>query len=333
MKKTAQNQTILKNTLLLSLFLGICFLRFTKIVLAQNVLGLSAVPPRLEITVEPGEYITKEIKVTNNSDTERVINTKIVDFIVVDQKGTPIEIDGKEMDNRWSASQWIQTSDPYFKLKPQETKAFTLTVIVPENARPGGHYAMVLHNPSNEVVLSETGSAIEANVGTLVYITVPGEIKQQASVDYMNRPPFSEYGPIDFETSISNLSDVHIKPIGSIEIKNWLGGKTAVLNYNENNNNIFPSTSHVFTNTLDKKWLFGRYQASLNATYGTNGIPLTAHVYFWVLPYKLIILIATTIILLILIIKLSHKKNNKQNKKIIDQLEEELEKLKNKYKD
>jgi hypothetical protein len=332
MKKTAQNQTILKN-IFLSLFFGICFLGFSKNAFAQNVLGLSAVPPRLEINIEPGEHITKEIKVTNNSDTERVINTKIVDFIVVDQKGTPIEIDKEEIDNRWSASQWVQTSDPYFKLKPQETKAFTLTIIVPKNALPGGHYAMALHNPSNEVVLSETGSSIEANVGTLIYITVAGEIKQQASVDYMNRPAFSEYGPIDIETSISNLSDIHIKPIGSIEIKNCLGGKTAVLNYNESNNNIFPSTSHTFKNTLSKKWLFGRYQASLNATYGTNGIPLTAHVYFWVIPYKLIILITVIIILTILIIKLSHKKNNKQNKRIIDELEEELDKLKNKYKD
>ena len=329
MKKTAQNQTILKNIFYV-LFLGICFLKFAKGTLAQNALGLSAVPPRLEITVEPGQHVTKEIKVTNNSDTERVISTKIVDFIVVDQKGTPIEIKD-EMDNKWSASQWIQTSESSFKLKPQETKAFVLTVIVPENATPGGHYAMVLHNPSNEVVLSETGSAIEANVGTLVYITIPGEIKQQASVDYMTTPPFSEYGPIDFETSISNLSDIHIKPQGSIEIKNWLGGKTATLIYNENNHNIFPSASHIFKNTLDKKWLFGRYKASLNATYGTTGAPLVAYVHFWVIPYKLLLLIASAIILIMIIIKLSRKKDNTKNKKIIDELEAELEKLKNKY--
>lgn len=328
MKKTAQNQTILKNIFYV-LFLGICFLEFTKSVLAQNALGLSAIPPRLEVTVKPGEHLTKEIKVTNNSDTERVINTKIIDFIVVDQKGTPIKLEN-ESGNKWSASQWIQTSESSFKLKPQETKAFVLTIIVPENATPGGHYAMVLHNPSNEVVLSETGSAIEANVGTLVYITVPGEIKQQASVDYIKYPKFSEYGPINFETSISNLSDIHIKPVGNIEIRNWFGGKTANITYNESNNNIFPGTSHVFKNTLDQKWLFGRYKASLNATYGTSGSPLTAYVSFWVIPYKILILIITVIILITIIIKLSHKKNNKNNK-IIDELEAELEKLKNKY--
>jgi hypothetical protein len=159
-----------------------------------------------------------------------------------------------------------------------------LTVLAPQDALPGGHYAMVLHSPDAKSTLQETGAAIQTNVGTLVYITVPGDIKQDARIDRFTAPSFSEYGPIPFNNIITNLSDIHIKPLGSIKITNWLGGKTADLLLEDKN--IFPYTTRNFENLLDKKYLFGRYKAQFLAGYGTNGQALAATLYFWVIPWK-----------------------------------------------
>ena len=60
--------------------------------LAQAFLGISAIPPRLEISVEPGKTITKEIKVRNESPVEKIISTKVKDFVVVDDTGTPSKL-------------------------------------------------------------------------------------------------------------------------------------------------------------------------------------------------------------------------------------------------
>ena len=221
------------------------------------------------------------------------------------------------------------------KLKPGETKVLNLIVIIPENASPGGHYAMVLHKPNNEAaIVSQTSPSIETNVGTLILISVDGKIKQDAKVDYFTAPNFSEYGPIDFKSAVSNLSDVHIKPIGSIKITNMLGGKTATLIYNNLDYNIFPLTNRLFENKLNKKFLFGRYKAQLNATYGSAGGVLAATLFFWVIPWRLILLVLAAITICILLFILFKQPSTiKEKEETIDDLEKELEKLKKKYRD
>lgn len=304
----------------------------SKIALAQSALGLTAIPPRLEINVNPGQVITKEIKVRNESRSEKIISTSVKDFIVTDDLGTPLQIESTdESSNRWTASSWIQISPSQVKLKPGETKSLVLTIITPENALAGGHYAMILHTPAKEVSLTQTGATIETNVGTLVYITVAGNITENALVKDFSAPKFSEYGPINFRTIITNLSDIHITPSGSINIYNLLGGKSAQIKLD--NTNIFPSTSREFTNIFNRKFLFGRYKAQLNAVYGTTGQLLTATIFFWVIPYKLIALLLAIIVVIVLILKLKKKSPPVSEPNKVEELEKELEDLKKKYQD
>lgn len=336
MKTAQKNLHIIASIAWQSRFFLDCFVvllfamtTLTQSILAQSAMGTTAIPPRLEITAEPGQVVTKEIKVRNESKTQRTINTTIKDFIVTDDQGTPIQVDSD--DNRWAASSWLQVSPSKLQLKAGETKSLQLTVITPDDALPGGHYAVVLHTPQNEITLSETGSAIETNVGTLVYITIPGDIKESARVKDFSAPFFSEYGPIDFKAVVTNLSDIHIAPIGSVSITNLLGSKTADLAIPETN--IFPYTSRNLNTTLNKKWLFGRYKAQLLAGYGTTGNALTATLYFWVVPWRLIITLVAIIVILLILIYLAKKKKDSPKKEKIEELETELSDLKKKYKD
>lgn len=326
-----------KNKLTLPLILLFVFssLFVAKTSLAEAEIGIAAIPPRLQLTVKPGEVVTAEIKVRNESKDEKILTTNINDFIVSDNKGTPVRVETNEAtDNRWAASSWIQVSPSQLKLKGGETKSLVLTVIAPEDAVAGGHYAMVLHTPDTEGTLNNNGSSVEANVGTLVYITVPGEITQNAKIKRFTAPSFSEYGPINFSAVINNLSDIHITPAGAITITNMFGGTTANLALNETN--IFPYTSREFINQLDKKWLFGRYKAQINAAYGTAGGVATATLFFWVMPWRFMLLAGTSITLIVVIILLVQKKgkdNRKNSNNKIEALENELETLKKKYKD
>jgi len=290
-----------------------------KTVLGQASLGVTAIPPRLEITLNPGDVEVREIKVRNESNGERIMTTQISDFIVNNNTGTPVQIDGTDPKyTRWAASNWITVQSTTNRLKGGETKNLQVTIAVPEDA------------------------AISTHVGTLVYVTVSGNIKQDAKIKEFIAPSFSEYGPIDFKTTIQNLSDVHISPVGNIEIQNMFGFKSASLKLEDTN--IFPYVDREFFNTFpekkdgekdSRKILFGRYKASLTAAYGTAGGVLTAYLFFWVLPWRFVIFSISTIGIIVAIIVLIKK--NKQNKPIskdkIEELEHELESLKNKYKD
>jgi hypothetical protein len=324
-KNTAQKTSFL---LLIAFLISV----FPKNSYAQSALGLTAIPPRLEITAKPGQILTKEIKVRNESKVEKTISTSVRDFIVTDDLGTPLQIENTDQSmNRWTASSWIQTSPSILKIKPGETKSIVLTVITPDNALAGGHYAMVLHTPSSDVNITQTGAAVETNVGTLVYITVPGDITENASIKEFSAPKFSEYGPINFKTIVSNLSDIHITPAGSINVYNTFGLKTAQIKLD--NTNIFPYTSREFINTLDRKLMLGRYKAQITAAYGTTGQLLVATLFFWVIPYKLIALLVAIVVIIILITKIKSKKTPLSSTPKVEELEKELEDLKKKYQD
>jgi hypothetical protein len=302
-------------------------------ILAQNALGLTAIPPRLEITAEPGTAVTREIKIRNESSTTKVVNLSPRDIIVIDDFGTPVQLENvAESENRWAASSWIMITPSRLTLQPGETKNAFVTVDIPANALPGGHYAIVLNSPDNEVFLNSTGASVQANVGNLVYITVPGDITQNAKIKQFSAPKFSEYGPVDFKTTITNLSDIHIAPAGAINVTNWLGSKTARLDLKANN--IFPYTSLNYDNTLDKKFLFGRYKAQLITAYGTAGGTLVATIFFWVIPWRLLLALLFGIISLVLLWILFKKKDTLlAQTEQIDDLEKELEALRKKYKD
>ena len=319
----------------IGIFLGFSLLasEFAPLAVAQSSFGLTAIPPRLEITVKPGEVVTAEIKVRNESKEEKNIQTFLRDFIVTDDLGTPLQLEKitDQSSNRWAASAWIQVSPSVYKLKPGETKSLVLTVIAPDDALPGGHYGMVLHTSSNDISITQSGAAVQKNVGSLIYITVPGDINQNASVKEFTAPKFSEYGPINFKTIITNLSDLHITPAGAINVYNIFGLKSAQINLD--NTNIFPGTSREFINTLNRKLMFGRYKAQINATYGNAGQLLTATIFFWVIPYKLIALVLAIIIIIFLIVKLQKKAPPISELPKVEELEKELEDLKKKYQD
>jgi hypothetical protein len=193
---------------------------------------------------------------------------------------------------------------------------------------------MVIHSPDNQVSITSTGAAVQTKVGTLVYITIPGNITQNATIQNFSAPNFSEFGPIDFTTTIKNLSDIHIRPVGNITITNMVGMKSFV-QFNKDGTNIFPGRVRDFENQLNKKWLFGRYKAELNAAYGTAGGVATAVVFFWVIPWRFMLLVGVSLAILIAVIIIIRNKTggNKETEEKVDELEKELETLKKKYKD
>ena len=282
---------------------------------AQQVIEIAAIPPRVEdLIADPGEVIAREIKVRNLSDREMVMGARVSDFIVEDNQGVPVFLSDEVLetiDNRWALSQWVNVSPARFVLKPGEIQVLDLVIAVPLDALPGGHYAAVLYEPGQDQAGSSQGSAAKVvpTVASLLYLTVSGDIAEDAFVRRMDIPKFSEYGPIGIETEIENLSDIHVKPMATIRVYNLLNILSTTLKVEELN--IFPGKSRIYQNTWDRKWLFGRYKAMLEGTYGNQGQALLATAYFWVIPWKLI-LIATLAVALIILLAVYSKKKKQQ---------------------
>ena len=74
------------------------------------------------------------------------------------------------------------------------------------------------------------------------------------------------------------------------------GKEAGVLTINEKGGNVLPASIRKFEQTLNKKWMFGRYNAEANIQYGGKNI--SGSLSFWVIPYKLIAIILGVLIIL-----------------------------------
>jgi hypothetical protein len=320
MKKQLPTANCMKKLVItLSLF----FLFTTK----AHALTISAIPPRLELTGNPGETLTAQVKVHNDSDSLQNYTVTIEDFIVADAKGTPIPV--IVPNSRWSLQKWI-TAPNYLPVDSRTFQTINLTIRIPRTALPGGHFAMIIYTPADGPKAGEqkkTASSITQRVGTLIYVTVRGKVSESAMLSRFSIPKFNEFGPVDISGTVESISDVHVNPKGSVSIFNPLNRKVAEFPLEVGN--VFPDTSRDFSLIWNQKWGWGRYKANLNLVYGSTSKVLVASVFFWLFPIRLVIYtlifiisILTAIILLrrrALKHELALEKEVKELKKELDQ--------------
>lgn len=301
-----------------------------------NQVTLTTIPPRYgengELTIKPGEKTQIQVRVRNSSNQTLPIRSVAQDFILDEDGQTPVAITDT-VSNRWSLSQWITLVPATQTLQPGETGVVNVLIEVPAEGLPGGHYAMITHQPDTSGGVGETvGSAISQKVGTLIYASVDGPINEQAFIrnfDF-NNGKFAEFGPINYGFIIENESDIHIRPQMSITVRDILGRTVATLE--PETKNIFPLANRSFEGSWEQVWGNGYYSAELVASYGKQGNVIIAKDTFWLLPIKLVIAVIILILTLIAIAvsvrrHLIHRQDDR-NKKIAV-LENRLKEIEN----
>ncbi len=283
--------------------------------LAQESRSFTVIPPSISHRLNPGETTEGVLRVINDSAEPLTFSLSIQDYIVEDNNGTPTFVTDGKLSNKYSAASWIGVSPNRFTLAPKQREDLAYLIKIPKDARPGGHYAAVTYTPDAKGTTTGSGTAVSTVVGTLMYIDVNGEIVEKASVKEFSSPGFSEYAPISLHTIIRNEGDLHIAPYGTIVVKNMWGkviSTQAILS-----KNIFPQAVREFENIVDRKWMFGSYTAEFTAKYGRqNALSLTASSTFWVIPWKMIVIIILAVAVGILgVLMINKKKTNSEETK------------------
>lgn len=259
--------------------------------------ALEISPPVMTLSADPGQTITAQISLRDISSGILLVNGQINDFIAAGEDGTPkILLDGSG-DNPYSIKNWIS---PFTEmtLLPKQIKTFPITIKVPADASPGGHYG-VIRFTSVPPELKGTGVSLSASLGSLVLIKVSGNVKENLAVQeftaYNSGQPSSlfESSPVQFIARLKNTGNMHEQPTGQITITDMFNKKVADVIINQPPRYILPNSIRKFDQSLDSgqlgnKVLFGQYHAKLNVTYGVNKQIVTSEITFWVIPYRLI---------------------------------------------
>ena len=288
----------------------------------RNLITVS--PPVRDLELPRGSANSYQMSLTNQSDRTVTLVLRASPFIASGDVGGVDVADDPLPDSQ----NWVIISPSVVSLEAGEQVDVTYTILIPQNAEPGGFYfaitallssdATVGGRPADQIT---TGSAVNLNVASLNLITIEGPVTYNAQITEFSAPKILfEYGPVPFIARILNSSTVHIKPVLEIEVNNTWGLENTSLIHLERQN-ILPQAQRKYEAEFGGKWHFGRYSATLNALYG-DGQTLSYTIFFWIMPWKIILAVLLALAIIILLV-LSIKRQLDE-KKI---LEEELKKI------
>lgn len=278
--------------------------------------GIEVSPPLIELEADPGDTVKTEIKLRNITDLELLARGSVNDFVAGNERGEPRILFEEDEESPYSLKNYI-AEVPDLTLEPHERKATEVTINVPEDASPGGHFGVVRFSsiPANTGGDSSQVS-LSASIGTLILLSVSGDVEEKLSIkeqvmaklndpdngktseggdkedNISTRGSFFETGPLALVTRLDNQGNVYLQPSGEVTVTNMFDQEVAHTSFNESKKNILPESIRRFQHDFkDKDFWFGRYTASTNIQYGAEAAALENDIVFWVIPYKLIAIV------------------------------------------
>lgn len=268
--------------------------------------GIELSPALVELNAAHGKTYTITIKVTNVTASDLTYNTSVDDFNAANETGSPHIITDSNLPTSASMKTWV-AAIPQFSLKSRQSTVITGHISIPANAEPGGHYG-VLRFSGRAPELKDTGVGLSASAGVLLLVRVDGAINEKASLaSFFNAQNgkqsfFFETPPVSFVTRIKNEGNIHVKPSGSVELRDMFGGLVKIMPVNEEKSNVLPDSIRRFETQYSGDWMIGRYTANLTLGYGTTGQAITSSISFWVIPYKVILAILLVLATIVFIL-------------------------------
>lgn len=306
-----------------------------RFVAAQNATPLTVSPVRQEITLNPGETSTINVRFYNQSGTPTRGIVRVADFIVDDASGTPNLIENAEQASpKFSAASWFTLVTDKVVVGGESPTVIQAKISVPENAHPGGRYAAIyLEAGEQSSVQNErkesAATGVTPRLVSLVYIKISGNITEDALLSRFFTKSFYEYGPIEVTAEILNRGDYHIHPRGIVSMTNFFSGLVAQEKLADIN--IFPDASRTYNLKLGSKWMLGRYRIDVATSYGDSGHAINRFLYVWVIPWKMITAVILTLIIIGVLVRalyLRFVKRESTMEKEINREQQEIEKLK-----
>lgn len=249
-------------------------------------------PGRTELEVKPGETVVVEISVANRISDGRIFDLTVEDMAGSDDPTQSVVLLG-DARGPYTIKDYISFPEDSFSLKLGERARIPVTISVPPDAEPGGYYGAVILSTVRTDGMEENPTAprspIITRVGTLFFLTVPGEVEtggETKALTQINEQLWYEKGPIKMNILFNNTGSIHLNPYGEIRIHNLFGEEVGFIELEPWF--ALPKSLRSREVTWDRELLFGRYTATAYVNRGYDDIVDEVSTTFWVLPWKIV---------------------------------------------
>ncbi len=262
----------------------------------NDSLTLSVAPTLYDMTANPGQLWQSKLKIINVNDIDLNIGIEVVNFSPTGEGGEGMFTPVTETDQDGSTlAEWVKVQKE-LQIPKQQSMEIPLSVMVPADAAPGGHFAAILVGTKPALGPDGASKLQTAQVVTsLFFARVTGEVIESGVIrEFVVGDGLLDKPEATFELRFENKGNVHLQPQGEIKITNMWGQERGIIPINQRSNfgNVLPESIRKFVFTWRGEWSIadiGRYTASVTLGYGSSDKKfVSAKTYFWVIPFKLL---------------------------------------------
>lgn len=219
---------------------------------ASEPLNITTSPDVFDISANPGDTIKKTFRVRNNNTTLTTLKITL-QKIIPDKNGNLILQDFKPQDDY---AHWLTVSTATVSASPREWIDIPFTITLPKEAAFGYYWALLISNEPGQIQNGATAH-ISGAVAIPVLLTVQKEglIFNARLTNETTTHGVYEYLPATFLTTIQNMSNVHIRPTGTIFITDFLGQEVAKLSFNKDAGSILPNGKRTYETAWDDSFI------------------------------------------------------------------------------
>jgi hypothetical protein len=289
--------------------------------------GLRISPVITNTTISPGKSGIVDVTITNVQTVSATLQAIINDFTASsDESGNPsILVNPNSYAPSHSLKRFVDPIKDTINLTPGESVIVPVTIKVPANAAGGGYYGLVRFAPASTTLQSGKNLSLAGSVGSLIILTVPGNIVNDLRIASFNvqtgntaKTIFYSSKNINAVVRFSNQGNIQEQPFGRIILKKGSKQLSSVeINNTTPRGNVLPGSVRKFSIPLKGVGSFGKYTVEGNFGYGSNGQLLSAQTSFYVIPLTLIILVIILLIVILALIFVLPKAIRSYNKKVI----------------
>ncbi len=272
-------------------------------------------PGKIELTIAPGQSQTVDLTIANRLGDDKSFSISTEDFRGSDDPRQSIILLGSDQ-GPYSLKNGLKVPASTIDIPFGQKAIVPVTITVPANAEPGGLYGSVIVSVLSKPAGGGANNVAPSNplitrIATLFFVRIPGPTQAdghlvEASLSKGNfiwSGSLTKTDPIVFDLVYKNEGNVYLDPSGEIVVDNIFGA--TVGNVKVDPWFAMPQSLRFREVSWEPTFLFGRYvaHASIYRGYDTANATDTAEIVFWVIPWKIILIIFIGLIVFISLIK------------------------------
>ncbi len=135
-------------------------------------------------TLAPGESVEDELLVKNTTNREVTVKLYPADYVQSTDGGFALD---QEVEPRDAVGAWVELSETQFVMPPSSQTTIPFKITVPNDPKldVGDHMGGILIQEVKEAPEGSGGIQLSVRTGVRIYITIPGEIKEDIQIEDM----------------------------------------------------------------------------------------------------------------------------------------------------